>query len=90
MAPWHPSSATPDGAKIAVLDENPIHTDQFGSNWELSSTRALSVVHYLIAQGVPPTRLAAVGFGEFQPIDPGNDEIGFRRNRRIELKLTSR
>jgi chemotaxis protein MotB len=71
-------------------DKNPIHTDQFGSNWELSSTRALSVVHYLIAQGVPPTRLAAVGFGEFQPIDPGNDEIGFRRNRRIELKLTSR
>ena len=71
-------------------DTNPIHTALFQSNWELSSARALSVVHYLISQGVPPGRLAAVGFGEFQPIDPGNDEIGFRRNRRIELKLTNR
>ncbi len=71
-------------------DNNPIHTGQFASNWELSSSRALSVVHYLISQGVPPGRLVAAGFGEFQPIDPRNDEIGFRRNRRIELKLTSR
>ncbi len=71
-------------------DSNPIHTAQFASNWELSSARALSVVHYLIVQGVPSKRLVAAGFGEFQPIDPRNDEIGFRRNRRIELKLTSR
>ena len=71
-------------------DSNPIHTAQFASNWELSSARALSVVHYLITQGVPPERLVAAGFGEFQPIDPSDDEIGFRRNRRIELKLTSR
>ena len=71
-------------------DSNPIHTPQFASNWELSSARALSVVNYLIGQGVPPERLVAAGFGEFQPIDPGVDEIGFRRNRRIELKLTSR
>ena len=71
-------------------DSNPIHTAEFASNWELSSARALSVVHYLIGQGVPPDRLVAAGFGEFQPIDPGVDEIGFRRNRRIELKLTTR
>jgi chemotaxis protein MotB len=71
-------------------DSNPIHTAEFASNWELSSARALSVVNYLIGQGVPPDRLVAAGFGEFQPIDPGVDEIGFRRNRRIELKLTSR
>ena len=71
-------------------DSNPIHTAQFVSNWELSSARALSVVHYLIERGVPPSRLVAAGFGEFQPIDMSNDEIGFRRNRRIELKLTSR
>ena len=71
-------------------DSNPIHTPEFASNWELSSARALSVVHYLIGQGVPPDRLVAAGFGEFQPIDPGVDEIGFRRNRRIELKLTTR
>ena len=71
-------------------DNNPIHTAQFQSNWELSSGRALSVVHYLISQGVPPDRLVAAGFGEFQPIDSRDDEIGLRRNRRIELKLTSR
>jgi len=71
-------------------DTNPIHTALFATNWELSSARALSVVHYLIGLGVPPGRLAAAGFGEFQPIDPGDDEIGFRRNRRLELKLTSR
>lgn len=71
-------------------DSIPIHTPQFGSNWELSSARALSVVHYLISQGIEPKRLVAAGFGEFQPIDPRQDEIGNRRNRRIELKLTTR
>jgi chemotaxis protein MotB len=39
---------------------------------------------------VPVTRLAATGFGEYQPLDVGNDEIAYRRNRRIELKLTER
>jgi len=41
-------------------------------------------------QGIPAERLAAAGFGEFQPIDPRDDEIGWRRNRRIEFKLTNR
>jgi chemotaxis protein MotB len=41
-------------------------------------------------QGLPPDRLAATGFGEYQALDPGNDEIAKRRNRRIELKLTER
>ena len=71
-------------------DSVPIHTPQFPSNWELSTARAISVVRYLTSQGIPPERLAATGFGEFQPIDRRDDEIGFRRNRRIELKLTSR
>ncbi len=71
-------------------DRVPIHTPQFPSNWNLSTARAISVVRYLVSQGVPPDRLAATGFGEFQPIDPRDDEIGYRRNRRIELKLTSR
>ena len=60
------------------------------SNWELSTARAISVVKYLIANGILPANLAATGFGEFQPIDPRNDEIANRRNRRIELKLTQR
>ncbi|MEE2981511.1 MAG: peptidoglycan -binding protein [Pseudomonadota bacterium] len=71
-------------------DRVPIATSQFASNWELSSARAISVVRFLVSQGVPPDRLVAAGFGEFQPIDPSADEIALRRNRRIELKLTSR
>ena len=71
-------------------DNRPIRTAQFPSNWELSTARAISVVKFLISQGLPPSRVAATGFGEFQPIDPDNDEIAYRRNRRIELKLTQR
>jgi chemotaxis protein MotB len=62
----------------------------FKSNWDLSAARAISVVQYLITKGVSPQRLVAAGFGEFQPIDPGNTEDAFSRNRRIELKLTER
>ncbi len=71
-------------------DVVPISTGRFPSNWELSTARAVSVVKFLIAQGVAPERLAATGFGEFQPLDSRADEIGHRRNRRIELKLTER
>ncbi len=71
-------------------DRAPIATAAFPSNWELSTARAVSVVKFLIAQGIPPDRLAATGFGEFQPLDPGGDEIAYRRNRRIEFKLTER
>jgi chemotaxis protein MotB len=71
-------------------DKIPIYTEKFPSNWELSTARAISVVRYLTDQGVPPHRLAATGFGEFQPIDTHDDEIALRRNRRIELKLTTR
>ncbi len=71
-------------------DRQPISTAAFPSNWELSMARALSVVRFLIEQGIPADRLAATGFGEFQPIDPGDDEAAYRRNRRIELKLTQR
>jgi chemotaxis protein MotB len=65
-------------------------TSPFKSNWELSASRAISVVQYLIAKGVPPQRLVAAGFGEFQPIDSGTTDEAFSRNRRIELKLTER
>jgi chemotaxis protein MotB len=71
-------------------DRIPIATARFPSNWALSTHRALSVVNQLIKQGVPPNRLAAAGFGEFQPLDDRNDEIAHRRNRRIEIKLTQR
>jgi chemotaxis protein MotB len=60
------------------------------TNWDLSAARAIAVVQYLIAKGMPPQRLVAAGFGEFQPIDPGTGEDAYSRNRRIELKLTER
>ncbi|MEM7122844.1 MAG: peptidoglycan -binding protein [Pseudomonadota bacterium] len=69
-------------------DRVPISTALYPSNWELSTARATAVVRYLISRGVPSNRLAAAGFGEFQPIDPSDDEIALRRNRRIEFKLT--
>jgi chemotaxis protein MotB len=71
-------------------DAVPIKTARFPSNWELSTARAISVVKFLASEGILPTNLAATGFGEFQPIDPRDDEIANRRNRRIELKLTQR
>jgi len=71
-------------------DRRPIFTSQFPSNWELSTARATAVVKYLIEQGIPPDRLAAAGFGEFQPIDTANTDDAYRKNRRIEFKLTER
>jgi chemotaxis protein MotB len=71
-------------------DRVPINTPEFPSNWELSTARAISVVRFLIDQGIVAEHLAATGFGEHQPLDPGLSEEALRRNRRIELKLTQR
>ena len=72
-------------------DNQPITGNgQYKSNWELSAARAVAVVQYLVSKGVEPDRLAAAGFGEFQPIDAGTDDAARARNRRIELKLTER
>ena len=71
-------------------DVRPIASAQYPSNWELSAARAISVVQYLIAKGISPQRLVAAGFGEFQPLDPATSDDAYRRNRRIELKLTER
>jgi chemotaxis protein MotB len=70
-------------------DKRPISRN-FASNWELSQARALSVVRTLITEGIDPSRLSATGYAEFQPIDPRDDEQAYRRNRRIEIKLTDR
>ena len=69
-------------------DKRPINTPQFPSNWELSAARAISVAKYLITQGVSSNRLVPAGFGEFSPIDTGDSDEAYRRNRRIEFKLT--
>jgi len=71
-------------------DVRPINSPIFKSNWELSSARAISVVQYLVSLGVPPQRLVAAGFAEFQPLDTAATEDAYKRNRRIELKLTER
>ena len=71
-------------------DERPISTARFPSNWELASARAISVVKFLVKSGIPPENLVAAGFGQFQPIDGRDDEIAYRRNRRIEFKLDQR
>jgi chemotaxis protein MotB len=71
-------------------DIRPITNAFFASNWELSSARAISVARYLIDRGVPPNRLVAAGFGEFQPLQAGDSDEDLAKNRRIELKLTER
>ena len=68
-----------------------VKTSEFADNWELSQARALSVVKYLIrSEGVASDRLAATGFGQFQPISSGTSTASLARNRRIELKLTEK
>ncbi|MCB1761140.1 MAG: peptidoglycan -binding protein [Gammaproteobacteria bacterium] len=71
-------------------DRQPINTDQFPSNWELSTARAVSVVRYLASQGIQAKRLAATGFGQYHPVDRGESAEAYARNRRIEIKLTDR
>jgi len=72
------------------------HTDSipvrgyYTDNWDLSTERALSVVRFLISMGVPADKLAATGYGEFQPIAEGNTDEARKKNRRIELTLTQR
>lgn len=71
-------------------DTRPIASAQFPSNWHLSTARAVSVVTYLISKGLAPERIAATGFGEFQPLELGATDEAYRRNRRIEFKITER
>jgi chemotaxis protein MotB len=71
-------------------DRTPIRSARFASNWELAAARAIAVAQMLIAEGLPPYRVAATSFGDAQPIDPGDSPQALARNRRIELRLTDR
>ena len=71
-------------------DDIPIRAGRYADNWDLSTERALSVVRFLNQQGLPANRLAAAGFGEFQPLDAADNDDARRKNRRIELKITQR
>lgn len=66
------------------------NTSPYRSNWELSTARALAVVRFLAAAGIPEERMAATGFSKFHPLDPRNTAEAYQLNRRIEIKLTSR
>jgi len=71
-------------------DSVPVHNERFASNWELSTARAVSVVRFLADQGIPESRMTAAGFSKFHPVDPADTAAAYRKNRRIEIKLTSR
>jgi len=71
-------------------DPQPLRSGhRYASNWELSTARALSVVEFLASLGLPPERMVAAGFGEHRPAAAGDDAAANRRNRRIEIKLTT-
>jgi chemotaxis protein MotB len=67
-------------------DSTPVSNQLFASNWELSTARAIAVVKFLSSAGVPNERLVAAGFSQYQPLSA----MDHARNRRIELKLTTR
>jgi chemotaxis protein MotB len=71
-------------------DRRAINHGPFATNWELSAARAIAVVKFLADQGLPPDRLAAAAFGEYQPVDPNDSDAAYARNRRIEIKFDQR
>ena len=71
-------------------DKIPINNEKFKSNWHLSSSRAINIVKFFIQQGIEPHRLLAAGFGENYPIDNNETPTAYQKNRRIEIKLTTR
>jgi chemotaxis protein MotB len=71
-------------------DRVPVTSGRFPSNWELSTSRAVSVVRFLSTQGIPESHMAAAGFSKFHPLDPADTPAAYRKNRRIEIKLTAR
>jgi len=87
------ASKIPEGLDIIILVQG--HTDdvpvsgRYRSNWELSSARAMGVVRYLIAGGIPASHVAAAALAEFHPVEKGTTKEARRLNRRIEIKITT-
>ncbi len=79
-------AGVPNSVRVeGYTDDRPIRTAQFPSNWELSSSRAASVVHLFVRDGIPPERLAMIGYGEFRPIADNATLEGRNANRRVLL-----
>jgi outer membrane protein OmpA-like peptidoglycan-associated protein len=68
-------------------DDMPIHNDKFESNWDLSTSRALAVLHFLLNSQIPPERMSVAGLAEFQPLDTNATQKGRSRNRRVEIVI---
>jgi chemotaxis protein MotB len=69
-------------------DNVPIKQSGWKSNWELSTARALSVLHYLANdQGISPERLSAIGYGEYRPLTSNETKDGRKQNRRVEIVI---
>ena len=68
-------------------DNEPIHTAQFPSNWELSAARAIGVVEFLVGKGISPPRLSGVGYGQYHPIVPNNSAANRQTNRRVNIVI---
>ena len=68
-------------------DNQPIKRSGWKSNWELSTARALSVLHYLSDKSVAEPRLAAIGYGEYKPVASNDDKVGRQKNRRVEIVI---
>jgi len=69
-------------------DNQPITKSSWKSNWELSTARATSVLHYLVDnKNVEPTRLSAVGYGEYRPVVSNSSTTGRQQNRRVEITV---
>ncbi len=82
--------ASLDGRTFQVAghtDNLPIRTARFPSNWDLSTSRAVNVTHFLIAQGVAPNRISAAGYADTEPVASNDTADGRRQNRRIEIVL---
>jgi len=69
-------------------DNQPIKSSGWKSNWELSASRALMVLHYLAGEkGIVPERLSAVGYGEYRPVASNDNKEGRQMNRRVEIVI---
>ncbi len=83
-------NALPNAINVEGHTDNiPIGNLKFPSNWDLSSARATSVVQEFVKEGINPTRLSAIGYGEFHPIGDNKIEEGRFKNRRVTLVLMS-
>lgn len=71
-------------------DNIPIHTEVFRSNWELSAARAATVVHLFSKSGIEPSRMSAIGYGEYRPIEKNDTEAGRLKNRRVIVAILAK